>query len=286
MEMQEQVIDVTEEPIVEAPASDTIEQPAESAPVEQDDAAFEAGFNAANGIEAEASAEPEPTPEPEPQAKALIAGMTEEQVKELLQKAAEVDKLREAQSKVFGTLGAMRQAIEALRQQPQPTPAAVQMTKDKLKRLSEMFPEMAEMLAEDLSGVLTAPVAAIDPSQFEQAVQAKLDEQLSAQQRKFEAKVLSAMHPDWRQIVPSPEFAQWRSTLDPEVAAALDDSWDAEFIGAKLSEFKTWKNQQAKSQQLKVKRLEAAVTPKGSPKPPAMTDDDAFIAGFKSARGL
>ena len=33
-------------------------------------------------------------------------------------------------------------------------------------------------------------------------------------------------------------------------------------------------------------RLEQAITPKSAASPPAMTDDDAFIRGFKEARGI
>lgn len=282
MESQETVVDQTQETQeaqetqeVHVEADQSAE--AEAAPV-ADDAAFEAGFKAAQGIE------PEPETEPEPPAKELIAGMTEDEVKALLQKAAEVDKLREAQSKVFGTLGALRQTIDALRNQPAPTAAALQLTKDKLKRLGESFPELAEMLAEDLSGALT--VQSIDPSAFERVVESKLHERLNAQQQVFETKLLSAMHPDWRHVASSPEFAQWKSGLDPETTAQLDSSWDAVFIGSKLTEFKNWKAQQAKSQLSKTKRLEAAVAPKGAAKPPVLTDEDAFIAGFKSARGV
>lgn len=289
MEMQEQVnetvVEETQEVASEATAEEaTTDQSteAEAAPVESDDAAFLAGFNAATGKEGET---PQPKQQPEPPAKELIAGMTEDQVKELLHKATEVDKLREQQSKVFGTLGAMRQAIEQLRQRP--TPQAVQVTQEKLKRLSEAFPEMAKLLAEDLSEALQGGVPAtpgVDPLQFEQLVESKLQQRLEAEKRQLEAKVLSAMHPDWRQVAQSPDFQQWKSGLEPEVLAQLDQSWDAEFIGQKLSEFKAWKAKQAQSQQTKVKRLEAAVTPKSNPKPPVMTDDDAFMAGFNSVR--
>ena len=81
-----------------------------AAPAEQsDDAAFQDGFETARS-----GGEPEPEPEPQK----LIAGFTEEQVKELLQKAGEVDRLKDRESKVFGTLGALRQAVDALRERP------------------------------------------------------------------------------------------------------------------------------------------------------------------------
>lgn len=268
----------------EQPAAEEQAQEQEAAPVQSDDDAFMAGFNQANGIEPEAK---ENKPEPEPESKQLIAGMTEDQLKELLEKAAEVDKLREQQAKVFGSLGSLKQSIDQLRNQPRPTATAVQVTKEKLKRLSETFPEMAEMIAEDLNGVLAggAP-ASVDPAQFEELVEQKLSTKLQQTQQQFEARVLSVMHPDWKTVVPSPEFNQWKQSLPEEVREELDSSWDAEFIGSKLSEFKDWKSKTAASQQAKQRRLEAAIAPRGSAQPPAQSDDDAFIAGFKQARGI
>ncbi len=273
--------EVTEQqtPEVEQPQAEA------AAPVQSDDAAFEAGFNQAQGIE---TPEPEVKPEPEPEPK-LIAGMTEDQLKELLAKAAEVDKLREQQSKVFGSLGSLKQSVDSLRNQPRPSVTGVTLTKEKLARMHKAFPEMAEMIAEDLNGVLSGGAAA-DPAQFEQLVETKLNERLQqtqqAMQQQFEAKVLTVLHPDWKAVVPSQEFVQWKQSLDPEVQAELDNSWDAEFIGSKLTEFKDWKTKLATSQASKQRRLEAAITPKGSANPPAPTDEDAFMAGFKQARGV
>lgn len=275
--------DVTEQATEQATAEVETTAEAEAAAPVNDDAAFEAGFNEAKGIEPP----PAPEPEPEPAPKQVIAGMTEEQVKALLEKAAEVDKLREQQAKVFGSLGSLKQSIDALRNQPKPTATQVQITKDKLSRLGQMFPEMAEMLAEDLNGVLTGgAAAAVDTSKFEQEFEQKLQTKLEATQQQFEAKVLTLMHPDWKQIVAADEFGKWKQSLAPEVMAELDSSWDAEFIGSKIAEFKDWKSKTATSQQQKRSRLEQAITPRGTPNPPAMTDDDAFIRGFKEARGI
>lgn len=274
---QEQTTPEVENPVV--PEQETqVEQPeTEAAAPVSDDAAFEAGFN---GVD------PAPEPEPEPEPPKLIAGMTEDQVKELLAKAAEVDKLREQQAKVFGSLGNLKQSLDALRSQPKPNPAQVQITKEKLARLSQAFPEMAEMIAEDLNGVLTGGAASADPAQFEQVVESKLTERLQQQEQQFEAKVLTLMHPDWKKIVPSEEFGQWKQSLPTEVAQELDSSWSAEFIGEKLTQFKDWKSKLATSQQQKRNRLEQAMTPKSAASPPVLTDDDAFIRGFKEARGI
>ena len=267
-----------------------VEQVQEQAQEEQaaapsDDAAFEAGFHAAQGTEPPAQAPKQEEPEPEP--KPSMATITEEELNDLRARAAEVDKLKEQQAKVFGSLGSLKQSLDALRNQLRPTATQVQITKDKLARLSQSFPEMAEMIAEDLNGVLSgAGAASVDTSQFEQNIETKINERLQQAQQQFEAKVLGVMHPDWRQVVPSQEFQQWKETLPEDVREELNNSWDAEFIGSKLTEFKGWKNKLAESQKTKQRRLESAITPKGAAAAPAITDEDAFYAGFKEARGM
>ena len=283
---QEQVIEqpVTEEvvqqegPEAVADEQQSVESQTEQAPVNDDDAAFEAGF---------AGVDPEPKPTAEEIAKELeFAGYTETQIKELLGKVAEVDKLKEQQAKAFGSLGSLKQAIDNLKSQPRPQATAIQLTKEKFAKLSKEFPELAEMLAEDLNGVLTGGASAPDPAQFEQIIETQLNTRLQPMQQQFEARVLTVMHPDWKQVVPSPEFAQWKQTLPPEVAQELDTSWNAEFIGSKLSEFKDWKTKTAEAQRNKQRKLEAAITPKGGAAKVALSENDAFIQGFKEARGI
>lgn len=237
------------------------------------DAAFEAGFAAVN------SGEPEPEPEP-----ARIAGYTEEELRALLDKASKVDKLEASASKLeasaskaFGTLGALRQAVDALKSQPRQSGAALQ---GKLTRLAAEYPEMAEMLADDLREALTGATApAADVQQI-------VSEQLQDTSRKYEAKLLSVMHPDWKSIPASQAFEQWKGTLSPEELHIVHDSWDALAISEVLTRFKAWKGQTQKTQQQRQSRLAAAVTPKGARQAqPAMSDSDAFVAGFNAVRG-
>lgn len=256
-----------------------VEAKVEVAPVD-DDAAFLAGFKgeelpaapAAEEPEPEPEPQPEPTPEPEPK-------LTADEIAVLRAKAAEVDRLRETTAKLSGSLGAMRQAIDNLKNGPK------QAATPSFKRLSQLFPEMAKAITEDFAE--GGPAAAAAPSvDVDAMVEEKLATRLQQQQQAVETKLLSVMHPDWKAVVPSDEFSKWKASLDPETQQSLDNSWDAEFIGQKLSEFKDWKKQTAASVQSKQRRLEAAITPKGSPNPPAQTDEDAFYAGFKSARGI
>jgi uncharacterized protein (UPF0335 family) len=249
-----------------APAEPTAEQ--EAAP--QDDAAFLEGFDSAQGTEAT----------PVPEVAKLFGRYTEAEVLALLDKVSEVDKLKEREAKVFGTLGSYKQQLDQLRNQPR---QEVQKFDAKLDRMTAEYPEMAEALREDLLG--------LQGSSFDSdAVERIVNERLEAAGKVNETKLLSVMHPDWRTIPSSNEFTQWKGTLSPEELQIVDDSWDALSVGNSLSTFKAWKSkatQAAQAKQVRQNRLEAAVTPKGGQKPPpAQTENDAFLAGWKSVRGV
>lgn len=234
------------------------------------DAAFESGFAHAMGEEPK----PEPTPEPP-----KMFGYTEEQFKDLFAKAQEVDKLKEREAKIFGTLGSLKQAIESRREQPA---ATAKITKDSLKRLSAEFPEMAEMLYQDLSEISMPQSGGFDPSVVERMVEARVDRAEKAS----ETKLLTMMHSDWRTVVQTPEFGGWKETLSPEDKEVLDNGWDAISIGERISAFKEWKSKAAQTKVSNQRRLEAAVTPRTTARAaPVVTEDDAFVQGFNSARG-
>lgn len=248
-----------------APTGEQVEQ--EAAP--PSDAAFEEGFAAVNASDA--------VPDPEPPKH--FGKYTEAEMQALLEQAGEVGKMREREAKVFGTLGSLKQAIDQLRAQPQPQ--AAPRLNAQLKRLSAEFPEMAAMLQEDLSEALAGA-----PAPPSQDVERMLDERLDRSSRYYETKLLSVMHPDWRTLPAHPEFLQWKGTLAPDELQVVHDSWDAIAVGQTLEKFKAWRAQVHKTKLSRQSRLESAMTPKGTRQmAPSTTDEDAFVAGFKSVRG-
>lgn len=252
----------------------TAESSQVTAPQVSEDEALLAGFNAANGVEA-----PEPEPKPEPEKPTLIAGYTEDQVRKAFDTIAA---LEQRESKVFGSLGGLKQAVESLKQQPQTS--STKLTLDSLKRVSAEYPELAKLLVEDLGSF---PVAStVDPSQVEQLVEQRVQTSVAKTTQAYEQRFLTFQHPDWRQVVASDDFVGWKETLPPETKAELDASWDAEFIGSRISEFKEWKSKNIQTKQTNQRRLEAAITPKGAAVTRAVTNEtDAFLAGFKAVRG-
>lgn len=264
---------VQEVPEAQEPAPEVIaEEVVATEPVVNDDEAMQRGFDAVNGIE---TPEPEPEPVPEPK---LFAGYTEEQIKEM---AATVESLKQREQKLFGSMGAMKQSIDALRNQPKPA-ATVAWSADKLKRLSAEYPELANLLSQDLGDMATSG----NPQQIEQLVEQRIQTSLDKASQAYEAKLLTLQHRDWKQIVAAEDFVGWKETLPAEEKAELDASWDAALIGEKISQFKEWRSKTVQTKQTNQKRLEAAITPKSSSSArPAPTENDAFMAGFKSVRG-
>ena len=272
--------DLQQGAVTDEGSTQAVDESTSSAAVEQvaapeataDDAAFQAGYDAARS-----GGEPKPEPEPPK----LIAGFTEDQVKELLQKAAEVDQLKARESKMFGTLGSLKQAIDAVRNQPQAPQGGPARISGSLKRLSAEFPEMAALLSEDLNEALQGQTQAggIDQQAFRS--------ELERSSKDMETKLLTMAHKNWRQDVQTPEFAQWKGTLPPDELHIVNDSWDAVSVSAALDKFKEWRSAATQTKQVRQNRLEAAITPKGNRQPaPSMSDEDAFVQGFKSARGI
>lgn len=257
---------------------------------QQDDAAFEAGFAEARGDESptpEPVAEETPAEEPvaeepvTPEPEIVFAGLTEEQLKAALAKAGEVDELKGQVRQLFGRFGEVNSKLQQAASQGQPT----KVTPDQLKKLKANFPEFADDLAEDLSSLVLGggtQQQAFDPSELQATIKAERE----AMEKSFELKLLSIKHPDWQTVRSTDDFKLWEQTLPDKERQELNESWDAAYVSTRFDEFKSWRE---KSQTVKVQkqsRLEAAVTPKGTPatKQSTINDDDAFYAGFKAVR--
>ena len=291
--------------------------PAEAA---AEDAAFAAAFNQERGIE------PEPTPEPEPEVVAeepaaeetppadeaapapaaaeepatpVIAGLTEEQVAAAL---ARVSQQQSTIDKLGGRLGQLMQQVEKLKEQPRT--AAEQRSFDlKLERLQESFPELAEMLRHDLAGLgAGAPAPAGDQPQaqtftaddVDRIVSEKLQTFQKQQEIGFEVRALGAAHPDWQDVIKTPQFALWRDNVIQD-GKQLMESENAQFISLKLTQFKDWlrsttspahQPEAAPVARQTSQRLANAVLPKGhsAPAPGPVTEEDAFAAAFAKER--
>jgi hypothetical protein len=299
-----------------------------------EDAAFEAGFNAVNPIadettsennagananlnpdgntddgdeqarlEAEAAAEAERKAREEAEAPVTI---TKGQFDKLMMIADEVPNLREQMTKthdtVAGRIGSLQQTIKTLQERAgQGNRASIK----QLKRLEEEFPQLAQLLKEDLSEAF-GPGETNQPSQLEQQQQndAPLQDQSGQGQgnplenpevqkvlQQKEMAIVEAVHPGFRQLAATPEFSEWKATLPPVAVNLLDSSWDAQNVMIPaFNDFKKWKQQReaAKSaKQQNDKRLERGIAPTdGAPRTGqhVVDEDAAFEAGFNAVR--
>lgn len=280
-----------------------------------EDAAFAAAFNEQRGQSEEPAVEPvepavepavepvepvEPVAEQEPQAetpKAVLAGLTEEQITQAL---ARVSQQQMTIDKLGGRIGQLMQQVEKLKDQPRT--AAEQRSFDlKLEKLGQTFPELAEILREDLKSISVAPVAEQPAQQtftaedVDRIVSEKLGTFKVQQERALEVKVLGSVHPDWEQVIRTPQFALWRDNVIAD-GKELMESENAAYISRKLTEFKDWvkattspTHQPAPtpaSSTTNKDRLRQAVMPVGAQVQSTgpVTEEDAFAAAFAKER--
>lgn len=222
-------------------------------------------------------------------------GLTEEELKAAILKANEVDSVKAHTEKAFGKIGEVFKKLQALEQRNQAMPSGgqVKLTSESFKRMHTQWPEMAADLAQDLNEALvnvngSVLAAAFDPSEVERIVAERVSETEKKLNQAVERRLLTRSHPDWEEVVTSSDFALWKqNVLKEEERATLNTSWDADFIGKKIDKFLSWKDKSQQSRTNKQKRLEAAIQPTGGVVPTStLSEEDAFVSSFNSARGL
>lgn len=285
--------------VVQQDAEQTAEQLQQN-----EQAAFEAGYSQASGEEqppvAEAPVESEPVQEEAEVAEGTtaeedeIAGLPVSKVREYLADVAEMKRqLAESEQhrdRLYGSLGSLKQQLQELASKPvQANAGGVKLTANTFKRLSGEYPELANLLVEDLSDTVFEPGVqppAFDVAQLEPMLTQRDAALADSISRKYEARLLALAHPDWKATATSTEFKLWKDMQDPEVRQTLETSWDSQVLGEGLQAFKDWRAQQQAKTVSKKQRLERAIQPSGVPATSdTATEYDAFLQGFKQARG-
>lgn len=259
----------------------------------QEDAAMKAAIAEARGDEPPAASEAETqqdgTPEtieakevPE-EPKAILAGLTEEQIKQLLVKAGEVDDLKAQVRNVFGRFGELNSRIQHLNK--------VGMSEEDLVKAKGVATQYHEAILdgdmEKANELYLQSMQLMPRQQVQQQPQIDIGSALTEQSQKFEAKLLSMKHPDWQQQRQSADFDLWVQTLPEADRQELGNSWDAAYISNKLDEFKSWRSKSTQSgqqTQKKQQRLVNAVTPQGTAHavPNPVTEEEAMQAAIRA----
>jgi hypothetical protein len=242
------------------------------------------------------------------------AQITKAQADALLAAAALVPQLQQELARTrdttAGKIGSLKQTLDAVQA------AAAQgraPTVKQLKRLEAEFPELAQLLKEDLAeefGGAGAPGAHGDPSGDRAAsgepgaapantppADPLSDPRVQHELRQQSQQVVDTMHPDWKDLARSDEFREWRTNLPPQAQQLLATSWRADVLVPAFNDFKAWKANRATQAQAQAqaqadankqrdKRLEHAMpaTSGRATGANAVDEDAAFLSGFQDTR--
>lgn len=260
---------------------------------EQEETAFLAGFNGvahgempepavdADDLKAIAT-EPEPEPEPTPAAPAPgFAGFTEAEIKSLFAKVGEFDSLKDQLAKAHGKIGELNRTLLESRQAPQPTPAAPAEDLDAIEKDYPEFVQIAEKRARK------AAAEAIAARGEAPDVQNMIQQATREVRTEMELRLMDVMQPGWKDVVNSNEFRAWEAVQPEQTRQTFASTESAAELSAILAGYRDWTAKAKSHVQRNKSRLEAAVMPDGVPSKstPALSDEDAFIAGFRAVRG-
>ena len=179
----------------------------------------------------------------------------------------------------FGKIGGIERTLQQLN-----SGAQVEINQEDIDALKDDFPPLAAAL-EKVRNLRALPGGGVDQEQIANLVA----EKVSAVEQKFELRLLSKDHPDWKQIDADPAFAQWVASQPDEFKQTLaqaSQSYDSEVVSDAMSKFKQSRKAApaptpaADPASARRSRMSAAVTPRGvgGPATPNATDD--LMAGF------
>lgn len=253
---------------------------------------------------------PDPKPiaeKPEPQApaeapKPEYVQLTKDEHATLMAAATKTASFEGQFSKLFGSLGNVQQIVEKLRTQ---TPAGekVELPKVALAKLRESFPEVADLLEEDMSEALhgirgTGPADAPGATLSADDIQKMSRSTVVA----LQAEALAEDHPNWRDIVgvvdaqgkhdPNNAFRKWLVTQPVDYQQKINATDSAVVISKAIDKFQSSmapnnpavppvKDPKTVARQ---GRIQDALQPKGDggQPPPSKTAADEFEDGFKT----
>lgn len=224
--------------------------------------------------QAEKPAESAEEPKEEPQ---RFAGFTEDELKNLLARAAKVDELEAGLRKAHGKIGELNGRLQEVVKAPAPAQQPKSEQVD-LSHVEEDYPDIAAWVREQ--------VGQKEPVKEEVQPQAQQPEpqQQGASAELIQLALMDHLHKGWREKVQSQEFALWLAASGDDVRGAYQSAATAEALGGVVSSYDAWQAKKGQRSQSGNQRLEQAMTPQGSAGKPktAPTPEDAFQAGFKS----
>lgn len=215
----------------------------------------------------------------------FLGDMTADQV---LAQLGKIDGMEEAiydkvSQKVFGKFGEIGNRLKALQERE------FKFDPDKLAKLREVDPGIAEALSEDLTGAFSGQ------SFDQEAVADSLRQSIVGDINPYvEQRLLTALVEDAGTIVKSEEFSSWFFDHASQGVRDTFAAWDdhSQMDGVKMAnafgQFATWKSDKADAKNVKEDKLSRSVeSSKSGAKPPAarqMSEEEAFNSRINETR--
>ncbi len=225
----------------------------------------------------------------------VLAGMTEKQLKELLD---EIPKYRKQIDNLAGTNGKLNVAIQKL-QQETAQGAHVTVTDEDMADFKE-FPELGNMTKSALNKALSkinlrGTGSAQTPEEYVSLARKAAEEVATIERVKTHAELLNGLTPGWDVIVGVPDsegnlpdtaYRRWLASKPADYQKKIGDSNNAFEIGSSIKEFNAAQAASAKKQEQNKSRLANAVQPTGQVAARStQSEASAAEAAFKANRG-
>lgn len=235
--------------------------------------------------------------------------ITEEEFTALRSAADKTVSIEKQLSTALGTIGNVKQLVTKLQTQT-PSGTQIALPKGVLKKLNAEFPEIAEMLEEDLNEAFKGiKGTGGDSAATTQLSDEEFDKRIEARRLKDAIEALEDEFPTWRKIVgdvdkdgkpdPNNAYRKWLAKQTAEYQNLINSTRNPLVIGrsirifrkaqktAKASKTPETSKQTSPKSEARSTRIASAVTPKGAGgSPPSRnTADDDFEAGYASERG-
>ena len=214
----------------------------------------------------------------EEQEEPVFAGLTESQLKSILERATRVDAIEDQLRKANGKIGELNGTLQEIqRRRPTQHAPADDLDDEQISEFESTFPEFGPAVE------ARARKIAQEVMQSQQAQGQHDPEEISKQ---VNLAVMNTTHKGWQQTTASDDFKLWITSQPPDVQQTYQTTWDAQELGGIVTAFKS-RQQAASARSTKSKqRLEAALTPDGrsSKVVHAVTEQDAMQAGFDAVR--
>lgn len=221
--------------------------------------------------------------------------LTQAELDQLRAQVAKVNeleqRLQQTHDTTAGRLGSLNQTIETLKAQ---AAKGKPFTIKQLARMEKEWPEIAELLKQDLSDALGVTVdasapgsqgagsATVTPPDSGEGNQASGESPPGAQPfdplndpavvkvlREKEMAIVDTVHPGWRGtlaadgttkpgLIHTPDFQEWRNGLNQAAQQLLASTWDSNVLRDAIADFKKWQGaRQAQAEAVAQERADA-----------------------------